>query len=154
MSDPFKPIACDVYPIKNGWKILRGGVRIGLASSLQTALAKISKISASSGALYQIRIFKKDGSLDTETNRYSANKSAAAETEIRAPAFSDAIAEESAKAVDAASFKTHASNADTGVSLRERIALLAYSYWERRGFKGGSPEEDWLRAEHEILKQL
>lgn len=30
------------------------------------------------------------------------------------------------------------------------IARLAYSYWEARGFQGGSPEEDWLRAEVEI----
>lgn len=32
----------------------------------------------------------------------------------------------------------------------EQIAKLAYSYWEARGFQGGSPEEDWLRAEHEL----
>lgn len=37
------------------------------------------------------------------------------------------------------------------VSLRERIALLAYSYWESRGCQGGSAEEDWFRAEQEIL---
>ena len=29
----------------------------------------------------------------------------------------------------------------------EAIATLAYSYWEARGCRGGSPEEDWLRAE-------
>lgn len=33
---------------------------------------------------------------------------------------------------------------------RDAIARLAYSYWEARGFVGGSPEEDWLRAESEI----
>ena len=33
---------------------------------------------------------------------------------------------------------------------REAIARLAYSYWEARGFAGGSAEEDWLRAETEI----
>lgn len=32
------------------------------------------------------------------------------------------------------------------------IALLAYSYAEARGFTGGSPEEDWFRAERELLK--
>lgn len=36
---------------------------------------------------------------------------------------------------------------------REEIAQLAYSYWEDRGFQGGSPEEDWFRAEQE-LRQL
>ena len=40
------------------------------------------------------------------------------------------------------------------VSTQERIALLAYSYWEQRGRAGGSPEEDWLRAEKEILSQM
>jgi hypothetical protein len=33
---------------------------------------------------------------------------------------------------------------------REQIASLAYSYWEARGFQGGSPEQDWLRAEQEL----
>lgn len=33
---------------------------------------------------------------------------------------------------------------------REAVARLAYSYWEARGFVGGSAEEDWLRAEVEI----
>ena len=33
---------------------------------------------------------------------------------------------------------------------REEIAQLAYLYWESRGYEGGSPEEDWLRAEQEL----
>ena len=33
----------------------------------------------------------------------------------------------------------------------QEIARLAYSYWEARGCKGGSAEEDWLRAERELL---
>jgi hypothetical protein len=32
----------------------------------------------------------------------------------------------------------------------EAIARLAYSYWEARGRQGGSPEEDWLRAEQQL----
>lgn len=40
------------------------------------------------------------------------------------------------------------------VSIQERIALLAYSYWEARGRQGGSPEDDWLRAEREVLSSL
>ena len=32
----------------------------------------------------------------------------------------------------------------------DEIAQLAYSYWEARGCQGGSPEEDWLRAETEL----
>lgn len=30
------------------------------------------------------------------------------------------------------------------------IAVLAYSYWEARGFEGGNPEEDWFRARREL----
>jgi hypothetical protein len=30
------------------------------------------------------------------------------------------------------------------------IATLAFSYWEARGYRGGSPEEDWFRAEQEL----
>ncbi len=36
------------------------------------------------------------------------------------------------------------------ISEQEEIAKLAFSYWEARGCQGGSPEEDWARAEHEI----
>lgn len=32
----------------------------------------------------------------------------------------------------------------------EEISLLAYSYWESRGYQGGSPDEDWRRAEEEL----
>lgn len=35
----------------------------------------------------------------------------------------------------------------------EAVALLAYSYWEQRGYHGGSPEQDWLRAEGELTQQ-
>ena len=34
----------------------------------------------------------------------------------------------------------------------EEIAQLAYSYWEARGYQGGCPEEDWLRAEAELAR--
>ncbi len=40
------------------------------------------------------------------------------------------------------------------VSTQERIALLAYAYWEQRGRAGGSAEEDWFRAEREILSRM
>jgi hypothetical protein len=42
---------------------------------------------------------------------------------------------------------------DEALSSQEKIAALAYSYWEARGYQGGSPEEDWLRAERELLEQ-
>jgi hypothetical protein len=34
------------------------------------------------------------------------------------------------------------------------IATLAFSYWERRDYQGGSPEEDWRRAEEELQSLL
>ena len=34
---------------------------------------------------------------------------------------------------------------------REEIAQLAYSYWADRGYQGGNPHEDWVRAEAELL---
>jgi hypothetical protein len=33
---------------------------------------------------------------------------------------------------------------------QEEIARLAYSYWEERGGKGGTPEDDWRRAERAL----
>jgi Protein of unknown function (DUF2934) len=32
----------------------------------------------------------------------------------------------------------------------DEIARLAYSYWEARGRRDGSPHEDWFRAEWEL----
>jgi len=32
------------------------------------------------------------------------------------------------------------------------ITKLAHALWEARGGQGGSPEEDWLRAEDMLLK--
>ena len=37
---------------------------------------------------------------------------------------------------------------------REAIAQLAYSFWEARGYQGGSPEEDWQRAEQQLRKRV
>jgi len=31
------------------------------------------------------------------------------------------------------------------------VAALAYTYWAGRGCQGGSPEEDWMRAEQELV---
>ena len=35
----------------------------------------------------------------------------------------------------------------------EDVAELAYSYWEARGGHGGSPWEDWFRAEQELKRR-
>ena len=36
---------------------------------------------------------------------------------------------------------------------RDEIAELAYQLWVKRGCPDGSPDEDWLRAEEELLHQ-
>jgi hypothetical protein len=44
---------------------------------------------------------------------------------------------------------------DPGLSTREQeIARLAFGYWMERGCKGGSAEQDWLRAEAEWQNQV
>lgn len=35
----------------------------------------------------------------------------------------------------------------------QEIARLAYSYWEARGRKDGSADEDWLQAERELASR-
>jgi hypothetical protein len=34
-----------------------------------------------------------------------------------------------------------------------QISELAYSYWEARGFQGGSAWDDWFRAEEELKRR-
>jgi len=83
-------------------------------------------------------------------------------TEVTSPAASvqpevpptDITLEQSSGMVVAGPDKTDEAALSPAVSIQERIALLAYSYWERRGRQGGSPEEDWFRAEREVLGSL
>ena len=42
---------------------------------------------------------------------------------------------------------------DMSAPTHEAIASLAHSYWEARGEQGGSPWEDWFRAEQELLRR-
>jgi hypothetical protein len=46
-----------------------------------------------------------------------------------------------------------ASHAGSLNGRHEKIARLAYSYWETRTGQGGSPEDDWFQAEREIKIQ-
>jgi hypothetical protein len=46
-----------------------------------------------------------------------------------------------------------ASHAGSLNGRHEKIARLAYSYWEARTGQGGSPEEDWFQAEREVRIQ-
>jgi hypothetical protein len=36
---------------------------------------------------------------------------------------------------------------------QREIAVLAYRYWLARGFRNGSPQEDWLRAIRAVCRQ-
>ena len=42
---------------------------------------------------------------------------------------------------------------ETSPLRHEEIARLAYAYWEARGRQGGSALEDWLSAEHELMRR-
>lgn len=53
--------------------------------------------------------------------------------------------------------KSHETNQvdfSSSISIQEKVALLAYSYWERRGRRDGTPDEDWYRAEKEVLSRI
>jgi hypothetical protein len=43
--------------------------------------------------------------------------------------------------------------ADSAAPANEEVAQLAYHYWEARGRPLSSPEEDWFRAEQDILME-
>ena len=79
------------------------------------------------------------------------NRNAPAEVAAPAPIHVERAVENSVPAT-ATSIATAKALATPRIPTRDEIALLAYSYWENRGYQGGSPEEDWLRAEAELLK--
>ncbi len=62
------------------------------------------------------------------------------------PAASPAAGSDSISSL-AAAVGTSNPPQSTGDVSPEEIARLAYSFWEARGFEGGSPEDDWYRAE-------
>ena len=39
-------------------------------------------------------------------------------------------------------------------NAQEAIAQIAYGFWEARGYQGGAPIEDWVRAEHEYRQRM
>jgi hypothetical protein len=46
-----------------------------------------------------------------------------------------------------------ATNAGKSAATQSAIRELAYSYWEARGYRGGSEWEDWFRAERELQQR-
>jgi hypothetical protein len=63
----------------------------------------------------------------------------------------EAPAEEIAAPVAAVAAVQAVALAQPSEAPREAIAKIAYGYWEARGCTGGSPDEDWVRAEAEYL---
>ncbi|HVJ07285.1 MAG TPA: DUF2934 domain-containing protein [Acidisarcina sp.] len=65
--------------------------------------------------------------------------------------------QDSVKSKTPAKSKTSAKNKKTSPKLktappsREEIAQLAEKYWMERGRPDGSPEQDWLRAERDLM---
>jgi hypothetical protein len=74
------------------------------------------------------------------TRKPSATKSA------KASAPKSAVQRHRKAAGPVTAVETPVNNART-----EDIARLAYSLWEARGGQDGSPEEDWFRAEQELI---
>ena len=71
----------------------------------------------------------------------------------RAPALKGRTTRNIAAAETPAAALTAAA-ASVSEPSQEEIAKLAFLYWEARGCMGGSPEEDWLRAERELKLSL
>jgi hypothetical protein len=72
----------------------------------------------------------------------------------RAAKHSKAVVEEPvtpAPTVAAPAVVVPAAPAPVKTVSQEEIAKLAYCFWADRGYQGGSPEEDWLRAEQTLL---
>jgi hypothetical protein len=48
--------------------------------------------------------------------------------------------------------QTVAEQVKATLPTHEEIAQLAQQYWEQRGYQDGQAEQDWLRAEQELMK--
>jgi len=46
--------------------------------------------------------------------------------------------------------KTNSKVKSPELPRHEQVASLAYALWQARDCAEGSPEEDWLKAEHEL----
>ena len=89
---------------------------------------------------------KKKASPASAVTRRSSTRNAWSRQE---PAPLDNLTPETRAGAGSGSEKASASE-ENGHFEHAEIARLAYSYWEARGCQGGSPEEDWFRAQATI----
>jgi hypothetical protein len=86
----------------------------------------------------------------TSENEIAVSQGAAAVPARRKTAAPHKMHTPATSVVEPASEPVTAPVAPVAQPTHEEIAALAYSYWEGRGYQGGTPEEDWLRAEAEL----
>ena len=89
---------------------------------------------------------KKKASPASAVTRRSSTRNAWSRQE---PAPLDNLTPKTRAGAGSGSEKASASEGN-GHFEHEEIARLAYSSWEARGCQGGSPEEDWFRAQAEV----
>jgi hypothetical protein len=81
-------------------------------------------------------------------------KKATVKEQARAPrASASAVTHKHKKTTNAATPAVPAhveAAAPVAEPTHEEIAKLAYSFWEARGYQGGSQDEDWLRAVQQL----
>ncbi len=116
----------------------------------RSSKAPKEKLEATSGKVH--RKSPAPPAVRVEANDPGPAKAMAAAAGIGAPngGIVDSVGVMAAAPVTDAPISTPASKVASTVS-REEIAYLAYSYWEARGFSHGMADEDWIRAEAELL---
>ncbi len=70
-------------------------------------------------------------------------------TAAKSPAVKTATAKTTAQTPVA---KSKVAAPPVAVPTHQEIALLAEKYWAERGWQDGAAEQDWLRAEQELMK--
>jgi Protein of unknown function (DUF2934) len=75
-----------------------------------------------------------------------------AETVKKAKASAKPRATSGTTGKTAAKKKTVAEQVTAMTPSHEEIARLAQQYWAERGWQEGQAEQDWLRAEQELMK--
>ena len=84
--------------------------------------------------------------------RAAKHSKAVVEEPLTAPSgTAPAVAFEPVAAVVAVEVQVPVAAPAPKIVSSEEIAKLAYCYWADRGYQGGNPHEDWIRAEKALL---